>query len=258
MHFFDSFEGRHRVQHSDSGCRRRSGFGRPFDSCKRRTTILGPRVLGLERLDLARALCDLALSEDERSADTQSVAANILDRQSDWQSSLACLRRAYALAPQAPHVRLNLAMALLRCGDYREGFALYEARVEKPGWSGFATSESRAALRHRMLRPGQSVEGKGILVLAEQGLGDGIVRQLHCAVDRARCPRGRRLQSNHTAVVRACRRHREGARTASRSATCTEQSCGAFARRLDPAAQPRVLVRDRCRERAGRNPILDP
>jgi hypothetical protein len=133
------------------------------------------QFLGLERLDLARTLCDLALSEDERNADIQSLAANILDRQSDWQSSLACLRRAYALAPQAPQVRLNLAMALLRCGDYREGFALYEARVDKPGWSAFATSESRAALRHRMLRPGQSVEGKGILVLAEQGLGDGIM-----------------------------------------------------------------------------------
>jgi ADP-heptose:LPS heptosyltransferase len=133
------------------------------------------RLLGLERLDLAQALCDLALSEDERNADIQSVAANILDRQSDWQNSLACLRRAYALAPQAPQVRLNLAMALLRRGDYSEGFALYEARVEKPSWSGFATSDSRAALRHLMLRPGQSVEGKRVLVLAEQGLGDGIM-----------------------------------------------------------------------------------
>ena len=146
------------------------------DSVAARILADGARhLLGLERLDLAQPLCDLVLSEDEGNADLHSVAANILDRRCDWQGSLACLRRAYALAPQAPQVRLNLAMALLRSGDYREGFSLYEARVEKPGWSGFATPESRAALGHLMLRPGQAVAGKGILLLAEQGLGDGIM-----------------------------------------------------------------------------------
>jgi tetratricopeptide (TPR) repeat protein len=92
------------------------------------------------------------------------------------------LRRAYELAPEAPQVRLNLALALLRLGDYREGLALYEARINKQSWAGFATSESRAALRHLMLRPGQSVEGKRILVLAEQGLGDGIMFSRYIAM----------------------------------------------------------------------------
>jgi hypothetical protein len=133
------------------------------------------QFLNLERPDLAQALSDLALSENERDADALSVAAHLLDRQGEWENSLARLREAYELLPEAPQVRLNLAMALLRLGDYREGFALYEARVDKKSWSGFATPESRAALRHLKLRPGQSVEGKRILILAEQGLGDGIM-----------------------------------------------------------------------------------
>ncbi len=133
------------------------------------------RLLALDRLDLARALADLALNDNETAADTHSVVANILDREGDWQASLVRLRRAYALAPQAPQVGLNLAMASLRQGDYRQGFALYEARIDKPGWSGFATPESRAARRHLMLRPGQPIEGKRVVALAEQGLGDAVM-----------------------------------------------------------------------------------
>lgn len=133
------------------------------------------RFLGLERLDLARALSDLALSESKLDADALSVAAHILDRQGEWKKSLAHLWEAHTLSPEAPQGRLDLAMALLRFGDYREGFALYEARVDKKNWSGFATPESRAALRHLKLRPDQPVEGKRILILAEQGLGDGIM-----------------------------------------------------------------------------------
>ncbi len=131
--------------------------------------------LGLGQLDLAQALADLALAEDEQSADALSVIAYVRDRQGDWQNSLAYLRRACACAPQAPQVHLNLGLALLRLGEYHAGFALYEARIEKPTWGGFATPESRAALRDRMLVPGQQVEGRRILVLAEQGLGDGIM-----------------------------------------------------------------------------------
>jgi tetratricopeptide (TPR) repeat protein len=142
--------------------------------------------LGLERLDLATALSDLSLSENDRDADALSVAAHILDRQGEWEKSIAFLRQAYESAPEAPQVCLNLAMALLRFGDFREGFALYEARVDKKTWSGFATGESRAAMRHLRLRPDQPIEDKRIVVLAEQGLGDCIMfaRYIVMLVDR--------------------------------------------------------------------------
>ena len=156
-------------------------------------------LLGLERTDLARALSNLALAEREPNADTLSLQASLLDRGGDWDNSLACLRAAHELSPADPQVRLNLAISLLRRGEYREGFALYEARIDKPGWSGLATRESRAALRHLMLRPGQAVEGRNILILAEQGLGDGIMfaRYIRLLVER-----GARVAVACNAVIR--------------------------------------------------------
>ena len=132
-------------------------------------------LLGVGSLEQAQLLTEQALAEDEDSADTHSLAASILDRRGEWQASLAHLHRAHELMPDGPQVRLNLAMALLRLGSYREGLPLYEARLDKTTWSGFATLESRTALRHRLLGPGEPVDGRRILLLAEQGLGDSIM-----------------------------------------------------------------------------------
>jgi ADP-heptose:LPS heptosyltransferase len=132
-------------------------------------------LLALGRPDLADALAARALAEDELSADVHSVVASVLDARGDWHAALAHLRRAHALLPNAPQVRLNLALALLRFGDYREGLALYEARLDKPTWSAFATAQSRAASGQLLLRPSEPVEGRRVLVLAEQGLGDAIM-----------------------------------------------------------------------------------
>ena len=50
-----------------------------------------------------------------------------------------------------------------------------EARLDKPDWTGLAIAPSRAAERHRLLRPGEPVDGRHILVVTEQGLGDCIM-----------------------------------------------------------------------------------
>jgi hypothetical protein len=147
----------------------------PAPAAQKLLTASARQFLRLGRLDLAEALVERALTEDECCADAQSLLANITDRRGDWQGSLVHLRRAYALAPDAPQVRLNLALALLRLEEYREGFALYEARIDKPTWSGFATLASRTGLRHLLLHPGESVKNKRVLVLAEQGFGDAIM-----------------------------------------------------------------------------------
>jgi glycosyltransferase involved in cell wall biosynthesis len=113
--------------------------------------------------------------ENQSEADKQGELANFHDSRGEWQISLSHLRLAHAAAPQDPQVRLNLAIALLRMGEYREGLALYEARIDKPTWSGFATAQSRAVTRRLLLRPGDPVEGRRLVVLAEQGLGDCIM-----------------------------------------------------------------------------------
>jgi ADP-heptose:LPS heptosyltransferase/Tfp pilus assembly protein PilF len=140
------------------------------------------QLLTLGRLDLADELAARAMAENDSCADTHSVVASILDARGDWPGALAHLRRAHALMPNGPQVRLNLALALLRLGDYREGFALYEARIDKPTWAGFATAHSRATSGQLLLRPGDRVEGQRIVVLAEQGLGDAIMAARYISI----------------------------------------------------------------------------
>jgi len=125
--------------------------------------------------DPGAAVAKTLLAINTQSADAHSRLANILDGRDDWETSLTHLRRAHELAPAAPQVRLNLALALLRIGNYREGLPLYEARIDKPAWSGFATLASRTTTRQLMLQPGAAVQGKRIVLLAEQGLGDAIM-----------------------------------------------------------------------------------
>jgi ADP-heptose:LPS heptosyltransferase len=79
------------------------------------------------------------------------------------------------LAPTSPQLKYNLALATLRLDDYQTGFALLEARLDKPDWTGLAIAPSRTAERHRLLQPGEPVDGRHILVITEQGLGDCIM-----------------------------------------------------------------------------------
>lgn len=77
----------------------------------------------------------------------------------------AVLREAMAANPAHPQARHTLGMTLLQLGQYAEGWALYEARHE---------------LLYRPTAPftewrGESLRGKRILVVAEQGLGDQIL-----------------------------------------------------------------------------------
>jgi hypothetical protein len=74
-----------------------------------------------------------------------------------------------------PRDNLNQALALLERGDFASGWPLYEARINHPDWSVWAVRDSIARHRNRLLRPGDSLAGRDILVITEQGLGDNIM-----------------------------------------------------------------------------------
>jgi hypothetical protein len=83
------------------------------------------------------------------------------------EESAATFDRAIALAPEDPALRWDRAQALLHLGRYAEGWADYEARLAMPGTP---------------LRPppepawrGESLAGKTILLVGEQGFGDTIL-----------------------------------------------------------------------------------
>ncbi|MDP2751086.1 MAG: tetratricopeptide repeat protein [Rhodocyclaceae bacterium] len=68
-------------------------------------------------------------------------------------------------------LRANRALTLLACGDYEQGWAAFEARLEQEG-------PLKAFLEHNLLIgdrwQGESLEGQSVLLWGEQGLGDQI------------------------------------------------------------------------------------
>jgi tetratricopeptide (TPR) repeat protein len=82
------------------------------------------------------------------------------------EQAVPVLRRAVALRPDDPEKHWNLALALLKRGDYADGWREYEWRWRRPK-------------NERPLRPfaqpfwrGEPVGGKTMLLYAEQGFGD--------------------------------------------------------------------------------------
>src|SRR5438034_3332006 len=100
------------------------------------------QLLELGRLDLAQKLADLALAEDSGCANAHSVLAVVHEAQAEWRQGLEHGRRAAELLPGSAQLTYNLALSSLRLDDDRSGFALMEARIDKPDWTGLAIAPS--------------------------------------------------------------------------------------------------------------------
>ena len=96
------------------------------------------------------------------------------------EDAIACYRRAIHLNPEHASAYLNLSLALLLVGDFENGLAAYEWRWQiqefKTGHSCFLTGPENAvsAREYRPLWDGSDLQGKTILLHAEQGLGDSL------------------------------------------------------------------------------------
>lgn len=86
----------------------------------------------------------------------------------DATGAVACYDRALAIDPDNPEIRRNRAQALLKRGDFREGWRDFEWR-----WK----TEHFAHFRREWTKPrwsGQRLAGETVLVHAEQGFGDSL------------------------------------------------------------------------------------
>ncbi len=99
-------------------------------------------------------------------AEAHNNLGTVLDALGRHDEALPCFERAVALEPDYAEAHFNRALAWLTAGDYARGWPEYEwrlklnagatARVPGPAWKG------------------EPLDGKTILLLAEQGLGDTI------------------------------------------------------------------------------------
>jgi tetratricopeptide (TPR) repeat protein len=86
----------------------------------------------------------------------------------EFDAALTALRRGVTLQPTDPAMHFNLALALLMIGDFRNGWAEYEWRW---GCEDFPSPVRSFGVP---LWNGESLEGKRIVLYAEQGYGDTI------------------------------------------------------------------------------------
>jgi tetratricopeptide (TPR) repeat protein len=117
----------------------------------------------LGRLTEALAGCDAAIALDPAYASAHHHRAILLMDLQRLPEALAAFDRALSAAPGDLEAERAKAMALLLAGDFERGLPLYERR---------ATLPPEAAADSLPWLGGRPIEGKTVLVWAEQGLGD--------------------------------------------------------------------------------------
>jgi tetratricopeptide (TPR) repeat protein len=123
---------------------------------------LGRHEEALESFAKATAVAPGYIEAHTNSANTLTT----LQRQAEAVQSFD---RALAIKPQDSSLQWGKARALLSLGDFRNGWPLYESRLQ--------LEHLRPLQRHTDLQRWQgweSIEGRTLLVYAEQGLGDTV------------------------------------------------------------------------------------
>ncbi len=114
----------------------------------------------------ALACYEAALRLRPDSAEFWNKRGFALEQLGRWEEALECFEQAVRRKPDFAEARTNRAMAWLRRGDFVRGFAEYEWRFRRKDFGTAAQREPRWR--------GEPLEGRTILIHAEQGLGDTI------------------------------------------------------------------------------------
>ncbi|MDR3402695.1 MAG: tetratricopeptide repeat protein [Chthoniobacter sp.] len=161
---------------------------------------LGSVLTDQGRPEEAIAACGRALELKPDFAEARSNLGAALAEMGRFDDAIAAYRRALALRPNLAETHKNLGDALFETGRYEEALAAFhQAMTFKPGYPAAGFSQSLAWLllgdfergwlayetrweTHRLTKPnfhqptwdGGPVDGRRVLVYAEQGLGDAI------------------------------------------------------------------------------------
>ena len=130
---------------------------------------LGVVLADMMQYDEAMACYRRALERKPDSASVIQRQALLVDHLGDRAQGEALLEKALALAPDDDHVRYNLGLQRLKYHDFAAGWDGYEYRRNFDSFIG----------RYRQIPlpewDGAPLEGRTVLVLPEQGLGDEIM-----------------------------------------------------------------------------------
>ena len=122
-----------------------------------------------------------AIRLNPRLAGAHHNYANLLRVRGDLDEAVECWREAIRLDPNFAEARTSLGMVRLTQGRFAEGWPEYEWRWRTKGFVMPILSEPRW--------DGRRLDGKTILLFAEQGLGDTLQFIRYASLVQARCAR---------------------------------------------------------------------
>ena len=138
-----------------------------------------------------------AFVTDFNSAAAWNNYGNVIREMGYPDRAIPFLEQAVRIDPDHATARFNLAVALLLAGDYEQGWRAYESR-----WNFEHLAGTLPAYRQPRWQ-GEDLQGRTILIIGEQGLGDCIqfvryMEPLQALGDR----KSTRLNSSHSVTSR--------------------------------------------------------
>ncbi|MBI1890357.1 MAG: tetratricopeptide repeat protein [Burkholderiales bacterium] len=138
---------------------------------------LGEALYLIDDLEGARRQFNKVLELTPNAAGAHVGLGNLCFLENDIGQAMHHFQRAIALQPDLAMAHLNLAHCLLKIGNFQDGWKEYEWRLQM----------MRPAVSHIPRWDGEPLDGKRLLVVAEQGIGDKIqfVRYLSLLQEQA-------------------------------------------------------------------------
>ncbi len=121
---------------------------------------------GLGRFDEALKELDEILSEYPDYLPALVHAGDALQALGDTPGAIARFRMAISIQPDHAEAHFNLGVSLLTMGNYHEGWSEYAWRFRMEAYANFMPPAAAP------IWAGEPLDGKSILIFAEQGLGD--------------------------------------------------------------------------------------
>ncbi len=128
---------------------------------------LGLALCALGRFDEAVAACRMAVQLDPQFAGAHSVLGDVLTELGRHEEAIASFQRAIKVDPNYYGAHVNLAFVHLTRGDFEKGWAEYE-------WRKQGRVKDRPKQFPQPQWDGKNLDGRTILLHAEQGMGDAI------------------------------------------------------------------------------------